>query len=58
MSLGTQVNEYNTNCVRTLFINPTELQKKVYNTLLEWQNKLIASLTIGAVLGDVAKEVI
>ncbi|CAD8166538.1 unnamed protein product [Paramecium pentaurelia] len=56
IQLGTQVNEYNTNCIRTLFINPTEIQKKLYNAILEVQNKIITSMTIGTSLNVVFKD--
>ncbi|CAD8117267.1 unnamed protein product [Paramecium sonneborni] len=56
ISLGTQVNEYNTNCIRTLFINPTEVQKKLYNTLIEVQSKIIGFLTVGTPLNQVYKD--
>ncbi|CAD8115753.1 unnamed protein product [Paramecium sonneborni] len=58
IQLGTQVNEYNTNCIRTLFINPTEIQKKLYNAIFEVQNKVITMMTIGVSLNVVFKDCI
>ena len=53
MQVGTVVNEYITVCHRTLFIDPTEPQKRLYNLLLEVQTKAIGSLIPGKKLSEV-----
>lgn len=61
-SIGAKYHEYNTNIVRTLFINPTDEQKKTYLAAVELLNhgtldkSVISLLTPGRRLSDVHKE--
>lgn len=50
MSVGARYNFYCSNASRTLLMYPTELQEKVYNTVLKAQEKAIAALVPGAPL--------
>ena len=47
------VNEYITVCHRTLFIDPSEQQKRLYQQMLEAQGRAVASLVCGTKLSEV-----
>lgn len=53
VSVGTKYMEYHANIVRTLFIDPTSDQKKIYLKVYELQNMLATSLKPGTKLKTV-----
>lgn len=57
LSLGCKYFEYNTNVVRTLFINASPREKQVYMLCYAAHEKLIKLLRPGAVLKDVYHQV-
>ncbi|EGR30454.1 metallopeptidase family m24, putative [Ichthyophthirius multifiliis] len=56
LSVGTRYMEYHSNIVRTLFIDPTSDQKKIYQRLYELQNLLAIELKPGVALCDIYQQ--
>ena len=57
VALGVRYKSFCSNVCRTIFVNPTDEQKKFYESMLTMHSLLVSLLKPGAVLGEVYEQV-